>query len=74
MPQSRSASRAAAGVTMVKVRASPSTSAPVSVIATGVSSGVVTAWPFAAGASFTGVTVIDTVATLESAVPSFAGR
>ena len=46
-------------------------SAPVSVIATGVSSGVVTAWSLATGASFTGVTVIDTVAAFESAVPSF---
>ena len=47
-------------------------SEPVSVIATAVSSGVVTAWSVAVGASFTGVTVIDTVATFESAVPSFA--
>ena len=49
-------------------------SEPVKPIATGVSSGVVTAWSFAVGTSFTGVTVIDTVATFESAVPSFARK
>ena len=38
------------------------------------SSGVVTAWSLATGASFTGVTVIDTVATFESAVPSFTSK
>ena len=43
-------------------------------MATAVSSGVVTAWSSATGGSFTGVTVIDTVAASESAVPSFTGR
>ena len=57
---------------MRKASVSPSMSAPVMVIVTGVSSGVVTAWSLAVGASFSGATVIDTVATFESAVPSFA--
>ena len=62
----------AGAVTTAYVSASPSTSVAASVIATGVSSGVVTAWPSATGASLTGVTVMETVATFESTVPSLA--
>ena len=59
---------------MMKARVSPSTSAPVMPIVTAVSSGVVTAWSAAVGASFTGATVIDTVATFEAAWPSLAWK
>ena len=43
-----------------------------SVIAFGVSSLAATDWPIATGASLTAPTVIDTVATFESTVPSLA--
>ena len=52
--------------------ASPSASVACSVIPTAVSSSVVALPSSATGASFTGVTVIVTVAVFESAVPSFA--
>ncbi|MMZ70411.1 hypothetical protein D1872_334440 [compost metagenome] len=58
-------------MTIVYVKASPSASVPVSVIAFGASSSVVTLWPFATGALLTGFTVIFTVAGAESTVPSF---
>ena len=59
-------------VTIVNVSGEPSRSVAVSVIALAVSSSVVTAWPPATGASLTAVIVIDTVATFESRLPSFA--
>ena len=46
---------------MLKVSAEPSGSDPVKVIATGVSSGVVTIWAFAVATSFTAVTVVSAV-------------
>jgi hypothetical protein len=49
-----------------------SISVPDSVITAAVSSAVVTLWALATGASFTAVTVMLTVATLESEKPSFA--
>ncbi len=51
---------------------SPSISLPVSWIALETSSCVDTDWLFATGASFTGDTVIETVAVFESSDPSFA--
>ena len=57
---------------MIKLSRSPSTSEPVRVISTGVSSGVSTDCSLATGASFTGLTVMVTVAMLESAAPSLA--
>src|SRR5436189_296450 len=59
-------------LTMVNDSGSPSTSEPVNVMPTPVSSDVVTLWPLATGASFTAVTAMLTVATPESAVPSLA--
>src|SRR5690606_425567 len=58
------------GVTMLKVRGSPSTSAPLRAMPTGWSWSVVTEAPAAVGASFTGVTVMETVAAPDSALPS----
>ena len=46
-------------------------SLPVNVIGNAVSSSVDTFWLSAVGASFTGSTVMDTVAVLLSSVPSF---
>src|SRR5690606_28792004 len=57
-------------MTIEKARAPPSTSAPLSVIVTGVSSSVVTATGSTTGGSSTGVTVMLTVAGAESLVPS----
>src|ERR1043166_9659701 len=61
-------------VTMAKVSGSLSTSLPVRVIALGVSSGVVTLWPLATGASFTGVTMMATVATALLVWPSLTRK
>ncbi len=58
--------------TMVKLSGSLSTSDPDSVIVTAVSSGVDTVLLSAVGASLTGVTVMDTVAAVLLAGPSFA--
>ncbi len=55
-----------------KVRSSPSTSEPASVISFGVFSSVETDWAVAIGASLTGSTVMATVAGAESWVPSLA--
>ena len=60
------------GATTVNVSASFSGSVPASLTATGTSSAVVTFSPAAEGASFTGVTMMETVATAESSLPSFA--
>jgi len=60
----------AGSVTTLKVNGSPSGSLPVSVIATGVFSAVVTAWSSATGGSFAGVTVMDMLTSTLSAVPS----
>jgi hypothetical protein len=57
---------------MLNVKPVLSMSEPVSVIAFGVSSFVETLWPAAVGASFTAVTVIETVAVFESRAPSLA--
>ena len=57
---------------MLKVKAALSMSAATSVMLLDVSSFVVIAASTTAGASFTAVTVIETVATLESRLPSFA--
>ena len=46
-------------------------SEPCSAIALAVSSGVSTDWLPATGGSFSGVTAMETVAVLESRVPSF---
>jgi hypothetical protein len=59
-------------VTIAYVSSVPSASLPDSVIVAGASSSVVTVWSAATGASFTALTVIETVATFESAVPSRA--
>ena len=57
-------------VTMVKFVTGPSTSEPVSTMGNEESSGVVTLWLFARGRSFTGVTVMLTVAMLDVSEPS----
>ena len=60
-------------VVTVKVSEAVSTSEPVSVIASAVPSGVVTDCAFATGMSFTGSTLIVTVAVAtEFCTPSFA--
>ena len=61
----------AGGVTMLKVSSHVSGSDALSVIASGVSSLVLTLWPVATGASLTAVTVSVTVGALLSSVPSF---
>ncbi len=66
----RSTPRVAGGATIENIIGSPSGSLPVNVIALAVSSGVDTDCGFAVGASFTGVTVIDTTAVLPNSVPS----
>ena len=55
----------------MKVSASPSRSLPVNATLFATLSGVDVDWLFATGVSFTGVTVIDTVATFESTLVSF---
>ena len=59
-------------VTTRNVSTALSTSVATSVPASGVSSAVAKARSCATGASFTGVTVSETVATFESSEPSFA--
>ncbi len=59
-------------VTTLNVNGSPSASAPVSVTPTGVFCGVKAEPGFAVGGSFTGVTVMLTVAEAEFPVPSLA--
>ena len=59
-------------LTKVKVRASPSTSVALTWPPTDESSAVSAEPSLATGASLTAVTVIETVATLLSAVPSLA--
>jgi hypothetical protein len=54
---------------MLNVKLALSMSAPANVMSFAVSSFVVTLWPLAVGASFTAVTVIDTVAAVESTGP-----
>ena len=60
-----------AGVPTVQLSASPSTSLPVSVMVTCVSSAVVMACALAMGASFTAVTTMVTVAGADVSVASF---
>jgi hypothetical protein len=57
-------------VTTAKVNAALSRSVPDNVIGNAVFFAVVTDCPFAAGASFTAVTVIETVAAAEVRLPS----
>ena len=57
-------------LTRMNVNGLPSRSEPVSVIGSAVSSGVLTDWLFANGASLSGVTVMLTVATALVFVPS----
>src|SRR5439155_143076 len=61
----------AGDVSTVKFVTGPSTSEPVKVIGSGVSSAFVIFWPNATGASFTFVIVIVTVATADVSEPSF---
>ena len=61
-----------AGAAVVQVSVSPSTSVPESVRFSVPSSATVNEAAFAAGASFTGVMVMETVAVFESNVPSLA--
>src|SRR5713101_162725 len=59
-------------LTILNVRLGPSMSIPLNLIKTAVSSAVATDWLTAIGASFTGVTVMETVAGLLSRLPSLA--
>ena len=59
-------------LTILNVRLELSMSIPLNLTKTAVSSAVVPDWLTARGASFTGVTVMETVAGLLSRVPSLA--
>ena len=61
----------AGGVATAYVKVAPSTSVPAKVRLVEPSSATVTVWAVATGASFTALTVIETVAAAEPTVPSF---